>query len=103
MHNTQRLGVTRRINTICLVAFFLCLAGAFGVSRLAGGAESTHGFLRYLSTVMGAVILGLFPFSVGNFLLTRSWRQVRKTEHGEFILKNPVLSFLIWREELDGE
>ncbi|MHC2457693.1 hypothetical protein ACVMIX_004334 [Rhizobium leguminosarum] len=93
--------MTRRINTICLVAFFVCLAGAFGVSRLTGGAENTH--LKDLSNVMGAAMLGLFPFSVGSFLLTRSWREMRKTEHREFILKNPVLSFLIWREELDGE
>lgn len=94
--------MTKRINIICLVAFFLCLAGAFGVSRLNGGAENTHGLLRYVSIVIGAAIFALFPFSVGSFLLTRSWREVRKTEHREFILKNPIFSFLIWREELDG-
>ncbi|TAT77550.1 hypothetical protein ELI54_14635 [Rhizobium ruizarguesonis] len=95
--------MTKRINIICLVAFFLCLAGAFGVSRFSGGVENTHGLLRYVSIVIGAAIFALFPFSLGSFWLTRSWREVRKDKaKREFILKDPILSFLIWREELDG-
>ncbi|MBX5188841.1 hypothetical protein HJB86_07970 [Rhizobium sp. NZLR3b] len=96
--------MTKRLNLICLVAFFLCFAGAFTVSRLNGGTENTHGTLKYVSNAIGAAMLGLFPFSVGSYILTRGWREVRKNkEHREFILKNPIFTFLIWREEIDGE
>ncbi|MCB2406152.1 hypothetical protein LGH56_35875, partial [Rhizobium ruizarguesonis] len=63
---------TKRLNLVCLAAFFLCLAGAFAVSRLNGGVQNTHGFLRYVSNVMGAAMLGLVPFSLGSYMLTRS-------------------------------
>ena len=96
--------MTKRVNIICLVAFFLCLAGAYALQLLTGGMENTNGMLRYISNIIGVAMLALFPFSVMSYLFTRSWREVRKDKvKAEFIRKNPLLTFFIWREIRDEE
>ncbi|RUM05633.1 hypothetical protein [Rhizobium chutanense] len=96
--------MTKRMNLVCLVAFFFCFAGAYAVQLLNGGVENTHGIYRSIYTVLWFFIIALLPFSVCSYLATQSWRELRQNkEKREFILKNPILAFLIWREEIDGE
>ncbi|EJZ17279.1 hypothetical protein RCCGEPOP_31576 [Rhizobium sp. Pop5] len=88
--------VTKRINIICLIAFFLCLLGAFALR-----GQDIH---QPLPIIISIAMLALFPFSVASYMLTRSWREVQKNgPHREFILADPVLSFFIWREERKSE
>ncbi|API56055.1 hypothetical protein BMW22_26695 (plasmid) [Rhizobium leguminosarum] len=87
-----------------MVAFFLCLAGAFLVPLLNGGVENTRGIFRYMYNIFGVLFIALFPFSLGSYGLTRSWREMRKNkDHRELLRRNPILAFLIWREVRDEE
>ncbi|RXT29173.1 hypothetical protein B5P46_10725 [Rhizobium leguminosarum] len=96
--------MTKRVNLICLVAFFFCFAGAYAVQLLNGGVENTHGIYLYLYKVLWFFIVALMPFSLWSYLATRSWRELRKDKaKREFILENPLLSFFIWREEMNRE
>ncbi|AHG47942.1 hypothetical protein RLEG12_24470 [Rhizobium leguminosarum bv. trifolii CB782] len=96
--------MTKRVNLICLFAFFFCFAGAYVVQLFNGGVANTHGVYLYLYKVLWFFIVALMPFSLGSYLVTRSWRELRKEKaNRDFILKNPLLSFFIWREEMNGE
>lgn len=93
--------MTKRLNTICLVAFFLCLLAGFVIH-----GQGAHGILKYIENFLAAATMALFPFSVVSYMATHSWRELRKDRaKKEFILRHP-LRFLIWREardEADGE
>lgn len=96
--------MTKRLNTICLVAFFVCLAGAYVVQLLSGGVANLHGVLRYLCNILSIFIIALFPLGPISYMQTQSWREIRKDKvKRDFIRKNPLLTFLIWREVWDEE
>ncbi|TAW32064.1 hypothetical protein ELH93_22260 [Rhizobium leguminosarum] len=88
--------MTKRLSTICLVAFFLCFLGGFVIHR-----QGSPGVFKYIEYILAAAAMALFPFSVGSYMATHSWRELRKDRaKREFILKHP-LRFLIWREARD--
>ncbi|MGO6825617.1 hypothetical protein [Rhizobium ruizarguesonis] len=88
--------MTKRLSTICLVAFFLCLLGGFVIHR-----QGSLGIFRYIENFLAASAMALFPVSVVSYMFSYSWRELRKDRaKREFILKHPM-RFLIWREVRD--
>ncbi|MBB4443345.1 MULTISPECIES: hypothetical protein [Rhizobium] len=88
--------MTKRLSTICLVAFFLCLSGGFVIHR-----QGSPGVFKYIENILAAAAMALFLFSVGSYMFSYSWRELRKDRaKREVILKHPM-RFLIWREARD--
>ncbi|MGO7322669.1 hypothetical protein ACCS95_22940 [Rhizobium ruizarguesonis] len=88
--------MTKRLSTICLVAFILCFLGGFVIHR-----QGSPGVFKYIENILAAAAMALFPFGVVSYMFSYSWRELRKDRaNREFILKHPM-RFLIWREVRD--
>ncbi|MGO6971651.1 hypothetical protein [Rhizobium leguminosarum] len=94
--------MTKRESIICLVGFILCLLGVLALGNLSGGVERMHGFVRYTYDILWVLLAILFLPGLMSYLFSRSWREFRKDKaNREFVRKNPLLTFFIWREIRD--
>ncbi|MBB3353739.1 hypothetical protein FHT70_003687 [Rhizobium sp. BK049] len=94
--------MTKRLCINCLVAFILCLCGAYALSIFSGGVEHVNGFARYIYNILWALLAILFLPGPLSYLYSRSWPEIRKDEaNREFVRKNPLLMFFVWREIRD--
>lgn len=94
--------MTKRLCINCLVGFVLCLLGAYALSIFSGGVEHINGFARYIYNILWALLAILFLPGPASYLFSRSWPEVCKDEaNREFVRKNPLLIFFVWREIRD--
>ncbi|MCW1409276.1 hypothetical protein OLZ32_13545 [Rhizobium sp. 1AS11] len=94
--------MTKRVSIICLVGFILCLLGVLALGNLSGGVERMQGFVRYTYDILWVLLAILFLPGLMSYLFSRSWREFRKDKaNREFVRKNPLLTFFIWREIRD--
>ena len=94
--------MTKRVSIICLVGFILCLLGVFSLGIFTGGAEHMNDFVRYTYNVLWRLLAILFLPGLMSYLFSRSWPEFRKDKaNREFVRKNPLLTFFIWREIRD--
>ncbi|MDC7745389.1 hypothetical protein [Rhizobium binxianense] len=94
--------MTKRVSIICLEGFTLCLLGVFVLGIFSGGVEYMRGFALYTYDILWTLLAVLFLPGLVSYLFSRSWREFRKDKaNREFVLKNPLLTFFIWREIRD--
>ncbi|MGR9503844.1 hypothetical protein [Rhizobium leguminosarum] len=94
--------MTKRVSIICLAGFIFCLLGVFFLGTFTGGVEYMHGFVRYTYNALWVLLAVLFLPGLMSYLFSRSWPQFRKNKaNREFVRKNPLLTFFIWREIRD--
>ena len=94
--------MTKRASIICLAGFIFCFIGLRLLAVFGGGVEYMHGFVRHAYDILWALLALLFLPGVMSYLFSQSWREFRKDKaNSEFVRKNPLLSFFIWREIRD--
>ncbi|NKL37466.1 hypothetical protein GFL49_27610 [Rhizobium leguminosarum bv. viciae] len=94
--------MTKRASIVCLIGFIICLLGVFTLGIFSGGVEYMHGFVRNAYDILWALLAMLFLPGVVSYLFSRSWREFRMDKaNREFVRKNPLLTFFIWREIRD--
>lgn len=94
--------MTRRTNMICLALFFICVVITMSMAIYFPGRTDASPFWVGLFNILGIAMIGLLPFSVGSFILTKVYEQVyaRDTVYDPWLRRNPIC-VLIWREVLD--
>ncbi|PDS81342.1 hypothetical protein CO667_01515 [Rhizobium sp. L43] len=94
--------MTKRVSIICLASFTLCFLGVVVLGIFSGGVEYMRGFVLYAYDILWTLLAILFLPGLVSYLFSRSWPEFRKDKaNREFVLKNPLLTFFIWREIRD--
>lgn len=94
--------MTKRVSITCLVGFILCFLGVVTLGIFSGGVKYMDGFVRHTYDILWVLLAVLFAPGLMSYLFSRSWPEFRKDKaNREFVLRNPLLAFFIWREIRD--
>ena len=86
--------MTRRANMICLALFFTCMAITMSMATYFPGRTDVSALWAWVFNILGFAMIGLLPFSIGSFILTKVYEQIyaKDAAYGPWIKRDPIQS-----------